>query len=401
MNLDIAPILNLFRDRIRAAASARTPLRLRGGGSKDFYGQSLQGEVLDTSVLRGIVSYEPSELVVTVRSGTPLAELEALLATSGQYLPFEPPHYGWSQGQATVGGMVASGLNGPARASAGSVRDHVLGVTLLNGSGELLRFGGEVIKNVAGYDVSRVMVGAMGTLGLLVDVSLKVLPLPLAEATLTFNMTQTEALAQLHSWGGQPLPLNASCWVKEVEEGEGEGSRRNDGRNNQQGTLFLRLRGAVAAVEAACKQLLNEALPGAQAVRLNNAPAAIGWRACRDHQHAFFVTPPASNMALWRLSVAQTAPALDLPWPQLVEWHGALRWLWAPMSASSVLRDVAATARGHATVFVANDTHLESGAGRFDVFTPLQPPLDRIHRQLKAEFDPAGVFNRGRLSDSF
>jgi len=396
MTLDTAPILNLFRDRIRAAASARTPLRLRGGGSKDFYGQSLQGEVLDTSVLRGIVSYEPSELVVTVRSGTPLVELEALLAASGQYLPFEPPHYMWSPGQATVGGMVASGLNGPARASAGSVRDHVLGVTLLNGRGELLRFGGEVIKNVAGYDVSRVMVGAMGTLGLLVDVSIKVLPLPLAEATLRFNMTQAEALAHLHSWGGQPLPLNASYWVKEADD-----SRSNDRLSNSQGTLFLRLRGAVAAVEAACKLLLREAVPAAQAVRLDNSQTAVDWRACRNHQHPFFTAPRASDMALWRLSVAQTAPALDLPWPQLVEWHGALRWLWAPLSASSVLREAAVIARGHATVFVAAKADLGSVAGSPDVFTPLQAPLDRIHRQLKAEFDPAGVFNRGRLSNSF
>lgn len=392
MNLDIAPTLNLLRERIRAAATHRTPLRLRGGGSKDFYGQSLQGEVLDTTVLQGIVSYEPSELVVTVRSGTPLAELEALLAASGQYLPFEPPHYAWSQGQATVGGMVASGLNGPARASAGSVRDHVLGVTLLNGRGELLRFGGEVIKNVAGYDVSRVMVGAMGTLGLLVDVSLKVLPLAPAEATLRFHMTQAEALAQLHRWGGQPLPLNASCWVKDTEV---------HGHDDGLGTLFLRLRGAVAAVETACKQLLSDALPAAQAVRLDNALVATDWHACRDHQLPFFTTSPAPDMALWRLSVAQTAPALDVPWPQLVEWHGALRWLWAPLTAASALREAAATARGHATVFVAAQADTERTAGQLDVFTPLPTPLDRIHRQLKAEFDPAGVFNRGRLYDSF
>ena len=396
MNPDIAPTLNFLRERIRTAAVHRTPLRLRGGGSKDFYGQSLQGEVLDTTVLQGIVSYEPSELVVTVRSGTPLAELEALLAASGQYLPFEPPHYAWSQGHATVGGMVASGLNGPARASAGSVRDHVLGVTLLNGRGELLRFGGEVIKNVAGYDVSRVMVGAMGTLGLLVDVSLKVLPLPPAEATLRFNMTQAEALAQLHRWGGQPLPLNASCWVNDAER-----HVHDDGRHDGQGTLFLRLRGAVAAVEAACRQLLSDALPIAQAMRLDNAQAATDWRACRDHQRPFFTISPAPDMALWRLSVAQTAPVLDVPWPQLVEWHGALRWLWAPLTAASALREAATTARGHATVFVASQADTERTTGPFDVFTPLQTPLDRIHRQLKAEFDPAGVFNCGRLYSAF
>lgn len=400
MNPDIAPTLNLLRERIRTATTHRTPLCLRGGGSKDFYGQSLQGEVLDTTVLQGIVSYEPSELVVTVRSGTPLAELEALLAASGQYLPFEPPHYARAQGQATVGGMVASGLNGPARANAGSVRDHVLGVTLLNGRGELLRFGGEVIKNVAGYDVSRVMVGAMGTLGLLVEVSLKVLPLPPAEATLRFNMTQAEALAQLHRWGGQPLPLNASCWLKDTAI-HGHDYGLNDGQTQGQGTLYLRLRGAVAAVEAACKQLLSDALPTAQAMRLDNTQAATDWHACRNHQLPFFTTPPSPDMALWRLSVAQTSPALDVPWPQLVEWHGALRWLWAPLTAASTLREAAVTARGNATVFVAPKEDAADVKGEFNVFTPLPAPLDRIHRQLKAEFDPAGIFNRGRLYDSF
>lgn len=391
MNPDIAPTLDHLRERIRAASATRTPLRLRGGGSKDFYGQSLQGDVLDTTALSGIVNHDPSELVVTVRSGTPLAELEAVLAASGQYLPFEPPHYAWSSGHATVGGMVASGLNGPARASAGSVRDHVLGVTLLNGRGELLRFGGEVIKNVAGYDVSRVMVGAMGTLGLLVDVSLKVLPVPPAVATLRFTLTQAEALSHLHRWGAQPLPLNASYWVNEA----------NDAPNGP-GTLTLRLRGAVAAVEAACHKLLNESSASTPAHRLDNADytTAAGWRACRDHQLPFF-TRPAPDMALWRLSVAQTSPALDLPWPQFVEWHGALRWLWAPLSAANTLRDVAAKARGHATVFVAASTHQISDEATLDVFTPLQTPLDRIHKQLKAEFDPAGIFNRGRLYSSF
>ncbi|MGB4362047.1 MAG: glycolate oxidase subunit GlcE, partial [Rhodoferax sp.] len=200
-------------DQINAAAAQRTPLRIRGGGSKDFYGETPQGELLDTTAYSGIVSYEPSELVVTVRAGTPLAELEATLAEKGQCLAFEPPRFGSANG--TCGGMVAAGLSGPARASVGSVRDYVLGIELVNGRGEQLTFGGQVMKNVAGYDVSRLMVGAMGTLGLLTDISLKVLPVAPAEATLVFELDQASALAHLHRWGAQPLPLNASCWVRD------------------------------------------------------------------------------------------------------------------------------------------------------------------------------------------
>ncbi|HSN79634.1 MAG TPA: glycolate oxidase subunit GlcE, partial [Rhodoferax sp.] len=189
-------------EHIQTAATQRTPLRIRGGGSKDFYGETLQGELLETTAYHGIVSYEPSELVVTVRAGTPLAELEAALAEKGQCLAFEPPRFGTASG--TCGGMVAGGLSGPARASVGGVRDYVLGLQLINGRGEHLTFGGQVMKNVAGYDVSRLMVGAMGTLGLLTEISLTVLPVAPAEATLVFELDQASALAQLHRWGAQP-----------------------------------------------------------------------------------------------------------------------------------------------------------------------------------------------------
>ena len=409
MEIPHTPALESLQTRIRTAVATRTPLRIRGGGSKDFYGQTSQGELLDTSAyapaLAGVVSYEPSELVVTVRAGAPLAALEAQLAEQGQYLPFEPPHYRWNwastglaspdpraDSTATVGGMVAAGLSGPARASAGSVRDHVLGVTLLNGRAELLRFGGQVIKNVAGYDVSRVMVGALGTLGLLVDVSLKVLPVPPSDATLVFEMNQVDALAHLHRWGAQPLPLNSSCWVKDDAQGGRE-------------LLFLRLRGAVAAVEAACYRLRRDAPPGAKPVRMDNVQAVSDWALCRDHLLPFFTAPPAPGLALWRLSVAQTAPALDLPWPQFIEWHGAQRWLWAPLSAASNVRAAATYAKGHATIFVVtgqpNETAPALNDVKVEVFSTLASPLDRIHRQLKAEFDPAGIFNRGRLYGSF
>jgi len=305
-------ILDQLGERIRAAATAGTALRIRGGGSKDFLGEQLQGDVLETAPLSGIVSYEPSELVVTARAGTPLAQLEAALAERGQCLPFEPPHFA---GGATVGGMVAAGLSGPARASVGAVRDYVLGVTLFNGKGELLVFGGQVIKNVAGYDVSRLMAGAMGTLGLIAEVSLKVLPVAPAEATLKFEMSQLEALRRLNAWGGQPLPLNASCWVDD------------EGRP----TLYLRLRGATAAVEAACKTLGGE--------RQDNAAVAPDWALCRDQRLPWF--EQRGDRDLWRLSVPQTAPVLDLPEPPLVEWHGAQRWVRAEASDARRLREAA------------------------------------------------------------
>jgi glycolate oxidase FAD binding subunit len=374
--IDVSPAaaLRQITERIQAAAADRTPLRIRGGGSKDFYGEAPQGEVLDVTPLTGITSYEPTELVVTVRAGTPLAELEAVLAEKGQCLAFEPPHFGAG---ATVGGMVAAGLSGPARASAGAVRDFVLGVQFINGKGEQLTFGGQVMKNVAGYDVSRLMVGAMGTLGLLTEISLKVLPVAPAEATLVFELDQARALAQLHRWGGQALPLNASCWV------------RDDTAITRPELLFVRLRGAVAAVESACHKMTQD-VPG---TRMDNAIVGPDWQACRNQTLPFF-TPPAPELCLWRLSLPPTAPVLDLPYAQFIEWHGGQRWLWAPPEAQARLRQAAAEAGGAATLFIATYEGNTGAGGRFN---PLKPPLDRIHQRLKAEFDPAGIFNPGRL----
>ncbi len=374
--------LQQITDRVRAAAASGTPLRIRGGGSKDFYGQSLQGELLDTTPLRGITSYEPSELVVTARAGTPLRELEAALAEHGQCLPFEPPHFDLcGDGHATVGGMVAAGLSGPARASVGGVRDYMLGVQLLNGRAEHLTFGGQVMKNVAGYDVSRLMAGSLGTLGMITEVSLKVLPVAPAEATLVFEMDQAQALAQLHRWGGQPLPLNASCWAQEEAD------------SIQPGRLYVRLRGAIAAVESASKSMTQQAA----GTRMDNAVAASDWQACRDLRLPFFTHPPQPDMALWRLSVAQTAPPLPLPWPQLVEWHGGLRWLWAALDAATSVQEAAVQAGGNATVFISNYAFPTRATGQFNEFSGLNAPLDGIHRRLKGEFDPAGIFNRARL----
>ncbi len=360
------PAVQRLIAQIATAAAEARPLRIRGRGSKDFYGQTLQGEVLDTTALSGIVSYEPSELVVTVRAGTTLAELEATLAEQNQCLPFEPPRFGADGTGGTVGGMVAAGLSGPARASSGAVRDFMLGVTLVNGRAELLTFGGTVMKNVAGYDVSRLICGALGTLGVLTEINLKVLPVAPAEATLRFAMPQADALRQLNLWGGQPLPLNASCWVDDV--------------------LWVRLRGAVAAVEAACANM------GGTRLEAN----AFDWSACRDQHLPWFA--PREGLDLWRLSVPQTAPVLDLPYQQLIEWHGGQRWLWAPSAAAEHIRSVAQAADGNATLFIAASARAPGARGLFDA---LKSPLDRIHSNLKREFDPAGILNRGRLYADF
>ncbi|MBC5763865.1 glycolate oxidase subunit GlcE [Ramlibacter albus] len=360
-------VLAQLIERIREAAGSGTPVRIRGGGSKDFYGERFDGEMLRTGALDRVIAYEPSELVVTVQAGMPLTELEALLAREGQCLPFEPPHFA---GEPTVGGMVAAGLSGPARASVGSVRDYVLGITLVNGRGEQLRFGGTVMKNVAGYDVSRLMVGAMGTLGLIAEVSLKVLPVARAEATLQFQMTQAEALKHLNAWGGKPLPLNASCWTPD-----------------DAGTLMLRLRGAQAAVDAACKAL------GGQ--RQDNADAAKGWQRCRDMELPWFTD--RGERDLWRLSVPQTAQPLGGPEPGVIEWHGGQRWLRADRSDASLVRELAQDAGGHATLFMPADL----GGIPPQRFQPLPAALDHIHRELKRQFDPAGIFNPGRLYSDF
>ncbi len=381
-------------ERIREAAKTSTCLRLRAGGSKDFYAETLSGEALDVSAYRGVVSYEPSELVVTARAGTPLAELEALLASQGQCLPFEPPHFG---PDATVGGMVASGLSGPARASVGGVRDYMLGVKIINGQGEILTFGGQVMKNVAGYDVSRLMAGSLGTLGVLLEVSLKVLPIAPAEATLMCaGVSQQQALDLLNAWGAQPLPLNASCWV------------HDSSAQPPRETLFVRLRGAVAAVDAACPRMSADvAALGGEVLRMDPAQASADWDACREQTLPFFAAPPAAmtaanpnDLCLWRLSVPQTTPALALPEvvsSPLIEWHGGLRWVWAPAHAAALLRNAAQKAGGHATLFRASAGRAAADKA-VGAFSPLNMVQQRIQRELQKQFDPAGVFNTGRLA---
>ena len=347
-----------FADTIRHAVATRAPLRFRGGGTKDFYGEAPRGEVLDTRAYGGIVDYDPTELVITARTGTPLADVEETLAEHRQMLAFEPPHFGAG---ATIGGCVATGLAGPRRAAVGSVRDFMLGVALMDQHGEVLRFGGRVMKNVAGYDVSRLLAGSLGTLGLIVDVSLKVLPQPAMEATLSFDMDQETALTTLNGLAGTPLPISASAW--------------------RGGTLDIRLSGADAAVRTAASLLVREG----NGKRVNDAEALSFWSGVREHTDPYF----GGDAPLWRLSLPSIAPPLTLAGEQFIEWGGALRWLRSNDDARAI-REAAAHAGGHATLFRARD----KSAGAFH---PLPAALLKIHRALKRELDPAGVFNPQRL----
>ena len=356
-------ILEQFQEQVRSAARENRALRIRGGGTKDWYGQRLDGEILDTRAYDGIVDYEPTELVITARCGTPLAELEAALAERQQMLAFEPPHFAHvAGGGATLGGAIAAGLSGPRRASSGALRDFVLGAKLLDGKGDVLTFGGQVMKNVAGYDVSRLLAGSMGTLGLLLEVSVKVLPLAYREATLRFEMSEVDAIRKRNEWGGQPLPISASCW--------------------HDGVLALRLSGARAAVDAAIRSLgLGH---GGHIM-----PDCAGfWADVREQRHAFF----DGEAPLWRLSVPSTFGAIVLGGPQLIEWGGAQRWLRADGDAATAerIRATVSACGGHATLFRGGD----KGVG---VFQPLAPALAKIHQRLKAGFDPANIFNPGRM----
>ncbi len=341
--------LEPFQERIRDAAARGVALRLRGGGTKDFYGNEPRGELLDTRAYTGIVGYEPTELVITARCGTPLSEVVSLLEENGQCLPFEPPHFGDG---ATFGGCVAAGLSGPRRASAGALRDFVLGARIVDGRGRALAFGGQVMKNVAGYDVSRLIAGSLGTLGLITEASLKVLPRPAAELTLRLEMPQERALEAMQRWAGQPLPLSATAW--------------------HDGELLVRFSGAEPAVRAAAARVGGEPLEAAP------------WLAIREHTHPFFAASP-----LWRIAVPPVAPPFAPPGEQLLEWGGALRWL-AGAGPADAVRQAAQRAGGHATLFRARD----KGDG---AFAPLGAAAMRLHRGLKAAFDPSGILNPGRM----
>jgi glycolate oxidase FAD binding subunit len=337
-------------DQIRQAISGKQILTIRGGGSKHFYGNTPQGEVLDTSGYRGIIEYQPGELTLTARAGTPLAEIEQVLDARQQMLPFEPPHFG----EATLGGCVASALSGPRRPYSGAVRDAVLGVRMIDGTGQWLNFGGKVIKNVAGYDVSRMVVGSMGTLGVLAEVCVRVLPRPECERTLALDMAQHKAVLTMNQWAGLPVPLSATTW-----------------RNGQ---LLARLSGTESAVRTAMEKLGGEEFPQAETF----------WQALKEQQ-----LPEFDAATLWRVSVPSTTPVLESTMARLVEWGGSVRWLAGDGSAQHI-RNVAVAAGGHATLF----------RGRLPAvpaFTPLPAPLMAVHNNIRHVFDPHGVFDAGRL----
>ncbi len=340
-----------LRERVKAAAAEGTPLCVVGGGTKAFYGREAYGPPLDVSGHRGIVAYEPSELVISARAGTPLREVESVLAERGQMLAFEPPHFGPG---ATLGGAMATGLSGPRRPYAGAARDMTLGVGIVNGKGEILRFGGQVMKNVAGYDISRLMVGSMGTLGVLLEVTLKLLPAPAAETTRVFELDAASAIRTINTWAATPAPISGAC---------------HDGTH-----LYVRLSGTEGGVASAVRKLGGEGLkdPGF-------------WNAVREHTHEFF----RGDEPLWRLAVPPATTPLAVAGRCFTDWGGAQRWLRTNAAADEV-RAHATEAGGHASLF-------RGGERTGEVFHPLAAGMRDLHQRLKAAFDPHGILNPGRM----
>lgn len=350
------PLITDWSERIKHASQEKTPLRLVGSGSKDFYGHQCDGDTFDLSANTGIISYDPSELVITLNGGTTLTELEKTLTEKNQFLPFEPPHFG---PKATIAGCIASGLAGPRRATAGGTQDFVLGAHLLDGQGQLLRFGGQVMKNVAGYDVSRLLAGSLGSLGVITQLSLKVLPILDRETTLRLDLEQSAALQTINRLSSLPLPISASTWY-----------------NNH---LYIRLSGAPDPIETAIKTI------GGQQIEADDA--TLFWSSMREQTHDFFMAK--ENKTLWRLSVPSIAPQLLEEHDQLIEWGGSLRWLHSDINENN-LRAQVERIGGTATAF-------RSHQNISSVFHPLDPVLLTIQKRLKSKFDPAGIFNPGRL----
>ncbi|MDX2507341.1 MAG: glycolate oxidase subunit GlcE [Gammaproteobacteria bacterium] len=353
------------------AFADNTPLRIQGGNTKAFYGNALSGETLDLSGHNGVRSYEPTELVISAYAGTPLKEIAAILDEQNQMLAFEPPGFGDA---ATLGGTIACNLSGPRRAYSGAARDFVLGTRVLNGKGEILSFGGEVMKNVAGYDVSRLMSGAMGTLGVILDVSLKTIPKPEAEMTLVQTMDAAKALKKLSQWSRLPLPLSASCIDKQQ--------------------LYLRLSGTEEGLQAAKSLLGGE--------QLTTVDSDSFWQSIKEQQYDFFLQDRAvDEHSLWRLSVAPNAAELDIVGDTLYEWGGALRWLKSNAAAEKI-RNSVTPLQGHAIRFrnYADSDGSEKDSSE-EVFHPLPAHLLKLHQNLKQAFDPKGILNPYRMYKAF
>ena len=355
----------LFKDAIAQARSSKTPLRIRGAGTKDWLGNELRGTVLPTQFHQGIVQYQPDELVITVKAGTPVKEVLAELASKDQQFAFDPPVYE----NATIGGMVCSGLAGPGRISVGNLRDFVLGVTVMDGRGDVLKFGGTVMKNVAGYDISRLLPGSMGTLALLLDVSIKVLPKPAASATVNARLSQEQAIRLSNTLASQPWPINASSW-----------------QGQQEGTLHLRLNGAKAAVQSAISAFKEY---GMQTV--NESEAALHWQGLREQSHPWF----NPELKLWRFALPPTTPPLAIAQDCLVEWHGGQRWVQGELDYASWSQK-ARELGGHLSLFRASDRSSQLRASLKD--SPKTQALHLIENRLRQTFDPEGVFATGRIN---
>lgn len=351
---------NLFyqdlKEQVEVAFADKTNLVIQGGGTKNFFGCYSPGEFLDTKPCLGIISYEPTELVITARAGTSLSEIENTLSSEKQMLAFEPPYFGKT---ATFGGMVASGLSGPRRPYVGAVRDFVLGIKCLTGSGKVLTFGGQVMKNVAGYDVSRLMTGALGTLGVLLEISIKVLPKPEIEISLTKPLDEKAAIEQMNIWAGKPLPISAACY--------------------EQGNLNIRLSGNTKAVTLAQHKLRMD----------SHAEGLDYWQKLREHELSFFTS---HDLSLWRVSVPPATRTINLSGEWLIDWGGAQRWLKTSESVENIRTQVSKMG-GHATLFRGGDEHCE-------VFHPLAPALQLIHKRLKKVFDPENILNKGRMYEA-
>lgn len=373
--------IDLFREQILAATKNKTPLSIEGGGTKSWYGNPNSYTKLDTRPYSGILEYQPEELVITACAGTPLKEIEAALSAKNQVLAFEPPHFGEG---ATFGGAIAAGLAGPGRISAGNLRDFVLGVRILDGQGQDLSFGGKVMKNVAGYDVSRLLPGSMGTFSLLLEASVKVLPKPAATATLRCQLSQEKFLRLLNEWAGQPLPLSASCWIGSPTDGDGE--------------LTIRLAGAEAAVKAAIP-LMGAAING---IELDPAVAAEFWINLREQQLTVF-SNLNSDETWYRLALPAACGPLSLKNNSgdiVLEWHGQQRWIktLGDDATFASIKALASAHGGHATRF-KQGSNVDSANQRFTLLSEQahSVALEVVQQRLRTAFDPAGVFATHRL----
>jgi glycolate oxidase FAD binding subunit len=367
-------VISELCQQVLTARAAERPVHIRGGGTKQFYGEPCRTDpipemaILDISAYHGILNYQPSELVITARAGTLLSDIEQTLDEQGQMLAFEPPRFGAAS---TLGGCVASGLSGPRRMAAGSLRDFVLGARLLDSTGTVLGFGGEVMKNVAGYDVSRLLAGSLGIFGALMEVSIKVAPKPFQERTQVLETTEAEALALFNHWRGLPLPISATAWYA---SGATPGADAG-------GHLHIRLSGSEPAVLNGMKRIGGTSLDESQ--------ARAFWDSLRDQTHPFFEARP-----LWRVAVPPHMPPLDVG-PTLIEWNGGQRWL-SQVASPAELRARVARLGGHATLFRYDAVHAD-----LPIFQPLEPGVRNISRRLKQELDPVGIFNPQRLFPDF